>query len=267
VAWIVPMWIVLELARGKLLHYPLPLYVGIAILCADALVQGWHRLTDVFAAKWFEGARWVIFVIWLAMAGAVLIGARWTGDMELFWRCIPLAGAFAAAGVAATVAWGRPSWPFVTALGWAAALLVIDTIVLPEIGSIQISRVIGHEMAEMKRADPELVLAAEGYEEPTLVFYAGQKVEMGPRAVQLIDSGGEAGGQRYVAAVDGKTADLLREKKVEFYAVMERRGFNLANQKPVRVMLITNVPPKEPAATRWNAPPPPQREDALRIGG
>src|SRR6185369_14364638 len=27
VAWIIPMWILLELSRGKLMHYPLPLYI------------------------------------------------------------------------------------------------------------------------------------------------------------------------------------------------------------------------------------------------
>ncbi len=69
VAWVAPMWVILELARGKLLHYPLPLYVGISILCADAMVQGWHRLTDVFAAKWFGGAKWLMLRIWMGMGG------------------------------------------------------------------------------------------------------------------------------------------------------------------------------------------------------
>ena len=41
--WIVPMWLVLELVPTKLLHYPLPLYPAILLLCALALTRPLNR--------------------------------------------------------------------------------------------------------------------------------------------------------------------------------------------------------------------------------
>ncbi|MCL2645394.1 MAG: glycosyltransferase family 39 protein [Phycisphaerales bacterium] len=262
-AWIVPMWICLEIARGKLLHYPLPQYVGIAILCADALVQSWHRLTDVFAAKWFGGGRWLMLAIWVGLAAAVLIVAKQAKEAELFWRCIPLAGAFVAAGVAQAIAWDRPSWPFVTVLGWAAALLVLFALVLPAIEGIQVSRAIGSAMQAEKRNDPELQLLAIGYEEPSLVFYAEHQIVMGPAAMEIL---AEPEARRFLAAVNSDSdpkhpggLERLREKNVAFRIVMERRGFNPANQKLLRVLLITNEPEKatetEPTEAREVPPP------------
>ena len=263
-AWIIPMWICLEIARGKLLHYPLPLYVAISILCADALVQGWHRLTDVFAAKWFAGARWLTLAIWTGLAVAVLLGSHHTKDAELFWRCIPLAGALLAAGVAATFAWNRPSWPFVTALGWAGALLLISSLVLPSIESIQTSRIIGSAMRAAKFADPDLQLLAIGYEEPSLVFYAQHRILMGssihiePQTIRVTKPRASLRtyNPKFLAAVNsnpdpkrpegGGGLERLREANIPFRIVMERRGFNAANQKPLHVLLITNAPEPPP---------------------
>jgi 4-amino-4-deoxy-L-arabinose transferase-like glycosyltransferase len=181
-AWIVPMWIILELARGKLPHYPLPTYVGIAILCADAVVQSWHRMSDVLAAQWFHHARWGIFAVWTGLAAAVLVGAHLYLDSTLFWFCVPLAGALFAAGFAGFLAWNQPTWPFVTVLGWGAALLIASTLVLPNVKSLRVNKFAGTRMRELRDANPELHLAALGGrasapDEPTLIFYAGSPVE------------------------------------------------------------------------------------------
>ena len=74
-AWIIPSWIVYELIRSKLVHYVLPLYIPMVILCADTLVQSWHRLTDVLAARWFRWARW--FFSW----------SGWRSPLACSWPC------------------------------------------------------------------------------------------------------------------------------------------------------------------------------------
>ena len=98
VAFIIPMWILLELARGKLFHYPLPLFIPIAILCADTLTQSWDSLTDVLHAPWFEIARWITLVVWLAGGLSLLYFARRNLDHDLFWHCFPFGIALMATG-------------------------------------------------------------------------------------------------------------------------------------------------------------------------
>ncbi len=197
VAWILPMWILLEAARGKLVHYTLPTYVGLAILCANAMVQSWERKTDVLAARWFANLRWWVLLIWCALGAGVGVIAYRSADAELFGRCILLSAAFVGAGVAGTIAWNRPSWPFVTVLGWGAALLFMNALVLPETSALQVSERVAAKMESIRRNEPDFHLAAvgetrlppllegekerelPGYQEASLVFYTGEHVQMG----------------------------------------------------------------------------------------
>ena len=39
-AWIIPAWVLLELAPTKLPHYVLPLYPALALLCGAAVMAG-----------------------------------------------------------------------------------------------------------------------------------------------------------------------------------------------------------------------------------
>lgn len=174
VAWIVPMWIALELARGKLVHYVLPLYVPLIILCADTLVQSWHRLSDVLAARWFGAAKWVWLTIWLGLAAGALLLPGYLllpgPAANLRNLCLPLAEALAAVGIAGTFAWGRPTWPYITVLGYGAVLLLLNTMVLPSIDELQISKRLMTEAVSWQRHG--YAIGAIGYNEPTLVFYS-----------------------------------------------------------------------------------------------
>ena len=284
VAWIVPMWILLEAARGKLFHYPLPLFVPLAIVCADMLVQSWHRLTDVLAAEWFAVMRWVTLLIWVGMGVAVLVLAKTQGgggDRELLWQCFPFAVTLMAAGFVSAVTWGRPSWPYVVVLCWGGSLLVANTLILPGMAELQVSRLAGGRMRQLKHDNPELHLAARGYEEPTLVFYAGSNVEMYSdvdsllKAVPFAPGGGDPAQKPYVVAVDDATKGALERRGLRFYAV--RRidfpenlqleayritGLNTANFKPVAVTLISNVPPPASAPASGPATETATRESA-----
>jgi 4-amino-4-deoxy-L-arabinose transferase-like glycosyltransferase len=249
VAWIVPMWILLELARGKLLHYPLPLYVGLSILCADTLVQSWHRLTDVLAARWFAVMRWLTLLLWAGFGAAVLLGARQTLEWEWFWRCVPFAAALFAVGLCSAMTWGRQAWPYVVVLTWAGALLLLNTMILPELPLLQVSRLAGQKMAVLRKEDPSLHLAAQGYTEPTLVFYAGNNIRILASINELLATvpfapHADPRTEHYVVAVDDQTIAALDKQGARYYTFMSRPrivGLDLGSYKPVGVTLITNV--------------------------
>ncbi len=207
--WIVPMWVALELARGKLMHYVLPLYVPLAILCADMLVQGWHRLSDVMVARWVRAARWVWAGIWFILAGAVLgftyyLVASPAGEAPhgVFWLSMPLAGALAATGVAGAIAWNRPGWPFVTVLGWGMALAILNATVLPDMPELQVSK---QALADVRTLERQgFVAGAAGYEEPSLVFYNGGRLALKGDPPGLAAATNPAEAQALIQAWDAK---------------------------------------------------------------
>ncbi len=255
-AWILPMWVLLELSRGKLPHYSLPTFIAIAILCADALVQGWHRLSDVFAAAWFAQARWVMLLIWAALAAALLIVSRMNYDPDLFALCIIFAGALLAVGVVSTIDWGRPIWPFVTGFTWAVALVLAATLVLPSIKSLNVGKSAGTAMAEIQSDYPDLRFAALGYEEPTLVFYANNHIDMfsrdGITETQSINDmldtvrfePRNTPDKKYLVVLDDRTLDHIRKEHpaLRIYPLRHFTGIAIAHgAKPVSVTIVSNV--------------------------
>ena len=64
-AWLVPMWVVLEVVPTKLPHYTLPLYPALALLCGGAVVA-------VAAGKWIRTLGGLLFALPLLLFAAVL---------------------------------------------------------------------------------------------------------------------------------------------------------------------------------------------------
>ncbi|HUO10298.1 MAG TPA: glycosyltransferase family 39 protein [Phycisphaerae bacterium] len=271
IAWVVPVWILVELARGKLFHYSLPTFIAISILCADALTQGWNKLTDVFAAQWFAYARWGILLVWIALAAGVLVGGYRYFEPEFLSFAILFAGALLAVGVVSTIEWGRPIWPFATGLTWAVALLIASTMILPNMKAITLGKLTGAAMAQIREEYPDIHFAALGYEEGSLVFYAGDHVDMFSRpdlsheqAINdMLDTIPFAPmrppTEKYLLVLDNPTlSELKREHPhLVFYELRHYSGFNPGNGRPVAVTLITNtllpkenvVPASMPATT------------------
>lgn len=265
VCWIFPAWLIYELAKTKLVHYTLPLLVPIAVLCADTLVQSWLRLTEVLSTKWFASAKWVWLSLWSAFGVAIPVLA-FLHLRDVFGWSILLGGALAATGVASTIAWNRPAWPFVMVLSWAAALLIANTLILPEIRVLNVSKTLAATVLRIQQQDPSFRVAAAGYNEDTLVFYTRQQVTMlGEKppaeselpqwaryvaaAAHLQKPGGPEPAAKWLLITQDYLLPELQRQGYEFWEVAAASGFNIAKGKPVAVTVITNVRPPG-----WNPP-------------
>jgi 4-amino-4-deoxy-L-arabinose transferase-like glycosyltransferase len=185
--WIVPAWIALEIVITKLPHYVLPLYPAIAILIAgviDPHVLSWQR--------WLRrGASW-FFLFPLIFGTAMIV------MMVIVGRQL-----------------GLPAWPFVAAAMifglWAWWLFQADgpehSLLRAMVASILIAAAFYGILAPsltpafpsaalaamVRQADcrPPMVAAA-GYQEPSLVFLIGTETAMvdGTDAADFLRPGG-----------------------------------------------------------------------------
>jgi hypothetical protein len=147
----------------------------------------------------------------------------------------------------------------VTVMGWGVVLLLVNTLLLPDMPSLQLGKLAGQQMAQMKKEDPGLRLAAQGFEEPTLVFYAGQQAEVhiempyidkDGRAVSLLDEVPflpkrvATAGERFLIAVDDERLAYLKLQKDEYWLAGKATGRGIEKGKAVEksVYLIMNAP-------------------------
>ncbi len=296
VAYIVPAWIIYELIVTKLVHYVLPLYVPLVILCADTLVQSWHRMTDVFAARWFAVARWVYTGLWIAGA-VIVLWISWhyfpSSHRYVFYDALPFAALLAATGIVSAISWNRPAWPFLIVLSFSLSLMLGNTLWLPHIKRLRLSQRASHEMLTMWRNGYQL--AAAGYVVPTMVFYTRQRVRLFHHVSRLVQTvpfrknppglrpktraalpppaashsasrtAPSAGNHpaeprvaapRWCVAVNPRALRALRAKHLRYYFLDAFRGLDEENGRMLTLTLITNVN-WHPKPVRKAPPPPP----------
>jgi 4-amino-4-deoxy-L-arabinose transferase-like glycosyltransferase len=185
--WIVPAWIVLELVITKLPHYVLPLYPAIAILISGVVDP--HVLSR---NRWLtRGTSW-----WFVLP--VLLGVGTIVVLVTFGRQLGLpAWPFAAAAMI----FGLWAWWLYQADGAEHSLLrsmvaswllavAIYGFIIPSLGtafpSPALARIVNE--ANCKAA----LVAAAGYQEPSLVFMLGTETAMvdGTDAAEFLRLGG-----------------------------------------------------------------------------
>ncbi|HTV28582.1 MAG TPA: glycosyltransferase family 39 protein [Xanthobacteraceae bacterium] len=178
-AWLVPSWIVFELAVTKLPHYVLPLYPAIAILLATA-VEGNMLSRRVWLVRclawWFLAP---LFLSVVVVGGAIAIAGEWVFAAWPF--------------LAASIACGLLAWKLYRdnteqALMSAVASSVLLSIgiwglTIPALGLLFPSPALARVLQQSGCAHP--AAAAAGYEEPSLVFLAGT-------STKLVDAAGAA---------------------------------------------------------------------------
>jgi 4-amino-4-deoxy-L-arabinose transferase-like glycosyltransferase len=181
-AWLIPSWLVFELAPTKLPHYVLPLYPVLAFLAvrgctawaADAAggePGGWRgRLWQVTCrimdAVWFVAAAG--FVVGPVLAARLLGGA---------WDPTALV-AGVAAGVAAVCAWrGRRSQgaAVLAAAGFALVFFpLLLGLVAPRLADFWLTRRVAAMVARAAPEPPARIVSI-GYTEPSVAFAFGSR--------------------------------------------------------------------------------------------
>lgn len=166
-AWLIPSWIVFELALTKLPHYVLPLYPAIAILTAGALER------RVLSRSWLtRGAAWWFAIPALASVLAV-VGAIKATHQPVF----PAWPVLAAAMIFGLIAWwmfeeGRAERSLLNSVLAALFLSVgIYGIVLPSLTTVFPSAEVARALRSVVCVGPKA--AAAGFHEPSLVFMTG----------------------------------------------------------------------------------------------
>ncbi|PWC42361.1 glycosyltransferase family 39 protein [Azospirillum sp. TSO22-1] len=179
VCWIVPTWIVFEAVPTKLLHYTLPAFPAIALLTAQALLDGFARTAEkprrglLYAAAALGTATWAL----LAVAIAVV---PWMIDQRIAWAALAMLPP-----VLALYVWGvrlvvrGEGWRGAAAALGAAAVLYAATyaLVLPGIDGLWISRSAAQVVSAV-RPCPGTTVASAGYSEPSLVFLVGTRTKL-----------------------------------------------------------------------------------------
>jgi 4-amino-4-deoxy-L-arabinose transferase-like glycosyltransferase len=172
-AWLVPSWIVFELAVTKLPHYVLPLYPAVAILFATTIER------DLLS-------RWIWFVrntVWWFVAPLVVSILLVAGAIVISHQPVLAAWPF----LAAAIVCGLLAWRLYRdegaeqALVCASAASVLIAVgaggfIIPVLGPLFPSPALVRVMHESNCAHP--VAAAAGYEEPSLVFLAGTSTRL-----------------------------------------------------------------------------------------
>lgn len=177
-SWLIPAWIVFEIAATKLPHYVMPLYPALAIMAAHVAVRGIESI-------WLRRAGAVIY------AGVGLLAAALIALPPIYFSGAPMSAlCFTAAGLTALAAlliaalfWRGSAY----AGGIAAAVLgslyawVLLTAVLPGLSQLAVSPRISTalEIADLHPLHDELAPAAlAGYSEPSAVFLLGTETAL-----------------------------------------------------------------------------------------
>ncbi len=167
--WIIPTWVVFEVATTKLPHYVMPTLPAFGALIGLWLVAG----APVRPALWWVAAA-------LSLAGALVLAAAAIGAPLWFegapvWTAVALALAGLGPALLAAIALGRGLPRAAAVLGLAAGALLLPALLreaLPRLDSLFLSPRMAALDARFDACAP-FPLVTTGYEELSLAFYAG----------------------------------------------------------------------------------------------
>ena len=233
-AWIMPFWLVIELAPTKLLHYSLPVLPAIALLIAcfasdtTPTKKHWHPAWLII------GFEYLALALGPLLGAAVFIIASLYGGSLWGAACVFLLGC--AAGIFGFL-WRRDSKPqHLIAMFIAAAIFHASTLggVLPNIQDFHLAPRIKAELTRQGFNDQPI--AVSGYHEPSLVFALGEDVLLfNPEQTALFLLEAADGIALVEAAESIKFLDILSQKGVAVTQIAVIEGYNYAKGAPVRM--------------------------------
>lgn len=239
--WLVPSWIVFELAPTKLPHYTLPLYGALAWMMTAALGQPIGRISKL------SGAGLGVLAGGLLAAAGVVLALRYGTQASLGWGVCAavLVGAATLAGVGLVLFKPRS----LVLLGLAGGLGVLGHDALaaglgPTLQPLWVSERIA-EAIKRAGVDPRNGItpgpvSVAGFGEPSVVFLLGTRTELG-------------GGEMAAAAIsEGRPAAVEAHEMREFQEALtaqearaqlvgEVKGLDYSKGKPVDLFLYRSL--------------------------
>lgn len=245
--WLVPTWILFELAPTKLVHYTLPTYGALAWLAAAALQKGltapgrWlGAVFLVLGGFTFAGVAFYLLsrfggaadVTAAALTGGLLAGAGFIGAFMMINRA-PRGATVAAIGLAVL---GHGAFAAGLAPGLSAFWL-----------SDRVKNILESERLLPRQGAPAPVTVA-GYAEPSLVFALGTATELGhaPEAASAIAA------FRTVIVAESEDSAFRRAldaKGLEVRQIRDVAGLNYSRGAATRLRIYVNAAPR-PAPLR-----------------
>jgi len=245
-AWIIPVWLTFELIPTKLPHYILPIFPPLSLLTARLILKS---TTENWNLSRWSLAR-VGFVLWIlvsaALAAAIValplyLNGRF--DMVTLWP----AGA-------AVILMILPSWRALrgrlleAAIGTILleALILAPTlhVIIPNIDGLWLSRSVARAVERYKgpASDPNSVIAAAGYHEPSLVFFCGTGTKLvGAHEAALYLRQNPKGLALVGAKLDGAFHEAISGPNGSVKLLERIQGINYTKGKRMTLNLYGNI--------------------------
>ena len=237
-AWLAPAWVFFELVPTKLPHYVLPLCPALALLAGNALAEA-----PMVVPRWAGFAATATKYLWLLVTLALAVAL--VALPIRFGEGVAVAGITGAAGLialAAALLYRQP--PLAASVGMLAALALMFVVpaasgVAPVLDRLWLSREAASMIAR-HLPDPGQSLVVVGYNEPSLVFLLGAKL-------QIAGSGGAAtptpGGQALVSSrADAAFQQRLTVRGLAAHAIDSVRGTDYSNGQNMALTLYRIEP-------------------------
>jgi 4-amino-4-deoxy-L-arabinose transferase-like glycosyltransferase len=175
IAWLIPGWLVFELAPAKLIHYTLPVHAPLIMLGAMGLLAGgWSKAW----VRWTGGISVVIGGLVLAAAPLLL-----ADEVEASSKLLPGILALVMLSVTLLAAWlsTRKTGPALASLALAAIVVSVSikAIYLPAVPQLDISQRVSDalvaeglhpRLSPATETGPRPLLIGAGYQEPSLIW-------------------------------------------------------------------------------------------------
>ena len=239
--WLIPSWIIFELAPTKLPHYPLPLYGALAWLVAAALAEPSGRPVRLI------GAGLGLLAAALIAGGGIYAAVTYRGAGSLPWSVVAGALLLASAAAGAFLMLFRRRSTLALAVAGGLAVLGHDVQaagLAPSLKPLWVSRrtavALRHMGLDPRNGVVPGPVAVAGDPEPSMVFLLGSRTDLGPGEVAA------------AAIAEGRPAVVEASERQEFFdalkaqdaraqPVAQVKGLNYSKGKPVDLILYRSL--------------------------
>lgn len=242
--WILPLWVILEIAFTKLPHYTLPVFPALAICAAKFFVDGYPNLSLDGKRRLSFVAGFIIFTLTVVFAiGTGMLDQQLNETLRLTTLIAALTLLLGMGGALALIAQKKIQGAIVLVITGAFFMAGTFGLFLPGLKNLWHSREIV-AAARSFAPCPDSIIASSNYAEPSLVFQAGTKT-------QLLNSGTEVAQAMQTNAcvlglISAKSEAAFQQaygEKKRPYSVAQFKGFNLGSGRVVDLTLYRSVQP------------------------